>query len=462
MEYIINENIIGSFEDMTGLPSFRRIVFESVMGEGSYIKTELWLPDDWNGIFIGLGNGGLAGNIWHWNLREYVIKGYAVAQTDMGTSRGQNAGINNPDMWADFGGRATHDMAVRSKEIIKDYYKKYPEFSYFSGGSTGGQQAFSLAQSYPKDFDGIIAAVPANNRIFLHTYFLWNHNHLRKPDGSVMFTRADTEEISRAAAEYFQSLGDGEKGDNFVSFPWRGENTVEDFLEFLKISNPQFSDEQISALKAVYEGPKNPSTGKQIYNGMPIGSEIYGCGICDCEDEIPPHYYPFIWTFGENYNPFDFDFDKDLEKVSDTLSVYLNSNSPDLSEFKAAGGKIIAYSGSADPCVPYPDAMKYAERVEKFFGGYENSSSFFRYFLMPGKDHGNGGLGATDLFGANNLGMIETLRLWRETGEAPDYLVAARIKDGNKIFERKIYPLNSAEYPGKPYPPCCDDYYLEK
>ncbi len=457
----VSETVCDDWGDMTDLPKLRRILFESSYGEGSFIQTELWLPDNWNGIFIGLGNGGMAGSINRREIASYAMRGYATAQTDMGTSRGRAAGVGNPDMWADFGWRATHDMAEVSKKIIRAHYGRDAEYAYFIGASTGGQQAFSEAQRFPQDFDGVIGGVPANNRVFLHTYFLWNHNHLRKPDGTVMFTPEEVQSITQNAAAYFQSIGDGEEGDAFVTMPYRNENTVADFLSFLRKAVPHLRDEQLAALQAVYEGPKNPVTGQQIYNGMPISSEIYSCGLLGCQGVESPHYYPFIWTFGENYDPYSFDFDKDLEKVSATLSEDLNANDPDLTAFAASGGKFIAYSGSADPCVPFPDAMKYAERVAEFFGGYEKSSPFFRYFLMPGRDHGGSGLGTNTLYSDGHTYLLETMRRWREQDIAPDSLIAAKISQGETLFERTIYPYLSPENPKAPFPPSCDDAYLK-
>ncbi len=453
----------GCFEDVTDLPPFYRVILKTSCGSKSLMHTEIWLPDDWNGVFLAYGNGGMAGSIWSKGMSWQLRNGHATAMNDLGTSKGEEWGIDNPDVWKDFGWRATHIMCTLGKAVIEKHYGKKPDYSYFDGGSTGGQQAFSSAQRFPDDFNGIISAVPANNRIFLHTYFLWNHNHLRKPSGETMFTREQVSDITKIATEFFQMKGDGEKGDNFVSFPYIDENTIPDFLAFLKEKKPEFSDEQIDALKAVYEGPKNPRTNKQIYNGMPIGSEIYGCGLADCQDETPPHYYPFIWTFGKGYNPYDFDFDKDLEKVSDTLSQDMNANNPDLSEFFARGGKIISYSGSADPCVPFPDAMKYYERVLDTLGGYEKVSDSFRYFLMPGKDHGEGGLGTNKLWSSEQReGLTEAIRRWVEKGLAPDTLIAERMVDGESKFTRTLYPYGSEQNPIKPFMPCCDEYYLTK
>ena len=47
------------------LPPFLRIKLVSRPTEKSYIRYELWLPDAWNGIFLGTGNGGMAG-VFHY------------------------------------------------------------------------------------------------------------------------------------------------------------------------------------------------------------------------------------------------------------------------------------------------------------------------------------------------------------------------------------------------------------
>lgn len=450
-----NTQIVSAAYESGG--EFCRVVWETSFGKGSLINSEIWLPADWNGIFAGLGNGGMAGAIWHDSLEVYMKMGYAVAQTDMGTSGGRKCGVGNPEVWKDFGWRATHAMTETGKEIVCAFYGSRAEYSYFIGGSTGGQQALSEAQRFPQDYDGIIAGVPANNRVFLHTYFLWNHNHLRTPDGRVMFSEQEIRRISECAAEYFQSIGDGEAGDRFVSFPYAGADTVKNFISYLGKSCP-FSAEQLSTLEAVYNGPVNPVTGKQIYNGMPIGSEMYGCGISDCQSEESPHFYPFVWAFGEDYNGYDFDFNKDLERLGDVLSGDLDANSADLDAFKKHGGKLIAYSGSADPCVPFPDAMGYTGRVMEKMGGYNKAAECFRYFLLPGKDHGEGGLGANVLWGdtAGKTDALDSLRLWREKGIAPQYLVAARVENGQTVFARKIYPYGSGQNPKREFTKICE------
>ncbi len=58
--------------------------------------------------------------------------------------------------------RAPHVLSLAAKRIIASYYGSPPRHSYFNGCSNGGREALLLAQRYPTDFEGIIAAAPAN------------------------------------------------------------------------------------------------------------------------------------------------------------------------------------------------------------------------------------------------------------------------------------------------------------
>jgi feruloyl esterase len=41
----------------------------------------------------------------------------------------------------DFGYRATHEMTLKSKELVKAFYDRGAQYSYFKGCSTGGRMA---------------------------------------------------------------------------------------------------------------------------------------------------------------------------------------------------------------------------------------------------------------------------------------------------------------------------------
>jgi feruloyl esterase len=160
---------------IANLPAFIRVAFTSKPTPESNIRSEIWMPkDNWNGRFLGTGNGGGAGAISYGSLVSGVLRGFATANTDMGTSPNVLEAVGHPEIWADFGYRATHEMTVVSKAILQIFYKNADYYSYFTGCSTGGQQALMEAQRYPDDYNGIIAGAPANNRTHLHASFIWN------------------------------------------------------------------------------------------------------------------------------------------------------------------------------------------------------------------------------------------------------------------------------------------------
>ena len=92
------------------------------------------IPENWNGRFVGIGNGGMAGILgtgWYC----FAENGYIGAQSDLGTSAARNGEITvaYDEMWADYGHRAIHGMTVTAKAIL-EYVKGRPaEYSYFYG-----------------------------------------------------------------------------------------------------------------------------------------------------------------------------------------------------------------------------------------------------------------------------------------------------------------------------------------
>lgn len=445
----------GLFKAGTEIPPFYRVMLEGSFGKGSYIRAEIWLPDNWNGIFVGLGNGGMAGQLGYENLKLNVTNGNAVIHNDMGTSRGAESGIDNPDVWKDFGWRATHWATVTAKAIIEAHYGRKPDYSYFVAESTGGNQAFSEACRFPEDYDGIIAGVPANNRLPLHGFFLWGFKQIVRADGTVKFTREEVWKISDYAIEFFRLRGVGSDEFNFVIYPYIDEDTNGDFVNYLR-SKGEFTEEQLSALKALYDGPVNPRTGKRIYCGLPIGSERFG-GIATGIGGFTPHHYPFIWAMGKDFDPFTFDFDKDFDKTMEKLAPDMDINSANLAAFRDHGGKLLTYSGVCDGLVPYPDAVKHVDRI---FEETENADSFIRYFIIPGKAHAAGGNGENTIGGSlpNLAEGLAILRRWREDGIAPDSLTGKFIEDGEirHSFEIPKYVPGSVKYP-----PACDTEYLD-
>jgi hypothetical protein len=148
----------------------------------SEIRLQVWLPaSGWNGRYLQVGNGGWAGQINQGGMAGPLRRGYAVAATDDGHTSampGASWAVGHPEKLIDFGYRAVHETSVQAKAIVRAFFGRDADRSYFSGCSDGGREALMEAQCYPEDFDGIIAGAPANNWSHLFTGFVWNEQAL--------------------------------------------------------------------------------------------------------------------------------------------------------------------------------------------------------------------------------------------------------------------------------------------
>jgi hypothetical protein len=159
----------GDSKSYANLPAFCRVTAILSPVHDSAIRIEMWLPQDgWKGVFEGTGNGGFGGRFIYPVLAAGLRRGYAVINTDQGTVpatalNGDDL-VGHPVKWRDWGFRSTHLMTVAGKQIASAFYGKESSHAYFTGCSTGGQQALVEAQLYPADYDGIVAGAPVVNR----------------------------------------------------------------------------------------------------------------------------------------------------------------------------------------------------------------------------------------------------------------------------------------------------------
>jgi len=118
----------------------------------------------------------------------------------------------------------------------------------------------------------------------------------------------------------------------------------------------------------------------------------------------------------------------------------LDSANPDLSAFRAAGGKLIQYHGWNDASIPPQSSIDFYEEVAGKSGGVDNLRSFYRLFMAPGMDHCGGGPGPNAVGGVFGLpsvsrdpthDVVAALAHWVEDGVAPDQIVATRYRDND-------------------------------
>jgi feruloyl esterase len=115
---------------------------------------------------------------------------------------------------------AVHVPIDTAKAVALDFYGQTARHAYFWGCSTGGQQALIEAQRYPKDFDGIIAGDPGNNRTHLNAGFLWQFvKKHRGADLSVNRAAGEARDDTDAVVKECQRKDGGAPGDDFLTDP---------------------------------------------------------------------------------------------------------------------------------------------------------------------------------------------------------------------------------------------------
>ncbi|MES2220073.1 MAG: tannase/feruloyl esterase family alpha/beta hydrolase, partial [Acidobacteriota bacterium] len=369
-----------------------------------------------------------------------------------GTSPNAAAVVGHPQRWADFGYRATHQMTVVGKQLIQAYYGKPQSHAYFVGCSTGGGQGLMEAQRFADDYSGILAGAPANNRTHIHTGFVWNAQAANQPPG-VQLSPETIAFITQSVVHACAGKDGGAPNDTFLTDPRECKfnpdtlprcegNTHTDCL----------SAAELDTVKKFYAGPRNPRTGERIYTPIPVGSEKSPAGVVMQQDpkQMSEQWYPFLWALGSGFDYHHFDFDHDQDVVDRQLAPILNANNPDLSAIQQRGGKILMFTGTADPLVPFQDALNYYDRVVSdqqrhlpdaggmaAQQGLAKTRQFFRYFLVPGMAHCGQGPGLHD-FGQglqmevpqdSDHDILTALVGWVEHGVPPEKIIASTYVD---------------------------------
>jgi feruloyl esterase len=456
---------------------------------GSHVGFAVWLPSpsNWSGRLHMVGNGAYGSNLYYAQLAARVSRGDVAVATDTGhTGSKLTFGKDNPEAIVDWGHRAVHETVLAAKSIVKAYYGQPQRYSYFSGSSTGGHQALTSAQRYPDDFDGIIAGAPGNNRTNLNLSFLWEfvHNHRPGDNTHQIIPNAKLTLVHEAIVQACDRA-DG-VADRVVNDP----RDCHFDLSTLKCPPSEadncLTGEQIAAMRAIYQGPRDSRNGKPIYPGMPFSSEGVAYGNqehpgwsnfwADPDEPTTPARADFFryWVFHDpGWDWWKFNWGTDVDTVTKVMGPIVNATSPDLARFRAHGGKLILFIGWADPVGSAFEAIKYYESVVGRGAGHDAASrlhdtqTFARLYLVPGMSHTAGGPGATNFSNAtrdsappvedSQHDMALALIDWVERGVAPGVLIATHFSTGNGPagtvqFQRPlcVYPLVARYRGGNP------------
>ncbi|HUB78584.1 MAG TPA: tannase/feruloyl esterase family alpha/beta hydrolase [Bryobacteraceae bacterium] len=388
----------------------------------SEIRVEIWLPPaaQWNGKFLGTGNGGYSGALSYAEMRAALARGYATAGSNTGHDGGDlKFGAGHPEKIRDWAYRAVHVMTETARQAIHAYYERAAAHAYFEGCSTGGHQALMEAQRYPDDYDGIVAGDPGNNRIRLNAGFLWSW--LAAKD----FPAAKLPMLNRAVVEACDAA-DGIK-DGLIADPRRCRFDPGSLACKSGDSVSCLNEAEVAAVRKVYDGAR-------VFPGWARGSELGWSAYFVGQPEPARSDFWRRWVFDNlEWNPHTFDFDRDVA-AADRQVGYIDANNPDLSAFRNRKGKLLMYHGWADPVVPPEDGIGYYESVARAMGGESKIAPFFRLFMAPGMGHCGGGPGP------NDFDMLAALDIWVTEGAAPERIVASHSTAGKVDRTRPLCP----------------------
>ena len=415
------------------IPAHCRVQVTLKPTSDSLINMELWLPlQNWNGKFLGAGNGGFAGSIQGRTneMPDALRRGYATAGTDTGHQEpGGDWAIGHPEKVVDFAYRSTHEMTLKAKAIVKAFYERPAQYSYFKGCSTGGRMALMEAQRYPDDYDAIIAGSLANRHIHMWTAGVARSVELsRHPEGNLTADKATV--VNRMITNTCDVLKEG-----FLNDP---RQCTVDFSKLLcaagKDDDSCLTEAQLRTVNTFYGGVKN-AKGELIFSGQALGNSIPALPGAN----RPPGSVFDIVRIAFNDPNLDwqkFDLDRDMP-VIDKAVGYVDAVNPDLGAFKKRGGKLLLTHGWADTGITPENTIWYYDAVLSKMG--TSQSDWMRLFMAPGMGHCGGGPGV------NTFDSIGALESWAEKGVAPDRMLGMGV-DG---FARPLCPYpQHAEYKG--------------
>lgn len=417
----------------------------------------------WNGKLLEFGCSGKCGSTDHVALCEKILpRGYACIVSD-----GGHKGTLSDAKWAyhnfraqiDYMVRASHMAALAGKAVVERFFGSAPWKSYFIGCSAGGTQAMQLAQEFPADFDGIIAGAPALSWTDMHVARLWNNRALVGSDGQAILQQGDLDLLHKTVVEKCD-LNDGVK-DGLLGDPRRCRFEPAVLSCTSSKVTACLNARQIDAARKIYGGPRAARGMQLIPSAVLPGSERTWLDLFRGPQADPQAVYNLIADSfryqdfqpnpGPTWKPEDFDFERDYTRLG--IAASLEPLNPDLRKFKAAGGKLLAYTGWADAIEGVTRTVDYYETAERVVGGRAETQEFFRLFVVPGMNHCAGG------DGAHAIAYLSYLQAWVEEGRAPDHLIGSHPRlessmdalsdpfgmnisqDSAKIqFTRPIYP----------------------
>jgi pimeloyl-ACP methyl ester carboxylesterase len=438
-------------------------------GKPYFIGFELRLPTQWNGRFLYQGGGGNDGiirpAIGPQAAPGYALnRGFAVVTTDAG-HQGPDASFGfDPIARTDNAYNAHDKVAVTAKELIRRYYAKPADKSYFIGCSGGGRQAMMFTQRFPSYFDGVIAMAPAMRVSKGATIAaVWDTQAFAQiapagADGKPVLSQAMSDSDLALLRKGILDACDAQDGvvDGMVSNPAACKFDPAALQCKGGKADSCLAAPQVDALKKIFSGARN-TAGDKLYFPWPwdpaVGSpqnDWRAWKLGNSTTAVPNSRHVFLMQDAlqgyfvtppdRSLTVFNFNFDKDPARMDAHAWIFDTETDVQLTAFKARGGKLLFAHGLADPIFSPLEMVDYYQRLQAVHGA--GTQDFSRLFLIPGMGHCSGGA-STDSW--DGLGAMVD---WVEKGQAPQQILAR----GTTVYPNRTRPLcpypQHAQYKG--------------
>jgi Tannase and feruloyl esterase len=355
---------------------------------------------------------------------------FAIGTDNQGHNAGQTDGL-----WASdgtlkivFDYTSEHQLKLVASKLLTAYYGTLPAYSYFDGCSDGGREAMDLAERYPHDFNGILAGSEAGNwDDTLGIWLGWAVDTNTNPAGGPIITNAAAA-LLHAAVEKACANSNG-----IIADPRDCTFQPSSIQCAAGVTPSPTAPACLTALQAktateLYQGPRD-AQGRLLFDGgEPYGSELgWGAWIIGKTGDPDAPADTAAAQFSLNYLKYmgftndppgtftlaNATFDDATYEELLNQGAAANADDPNLSAFKAAGGKIIIYQGWDDPALtPWP-VVDYYAALQRTMGS-ASAAQFSRLYMIPGAYHCLGGGDP-----AVSVDLLTPLINWVEGGVAP-------------------------------------------
>ena len=369
----------------------------------------------------------------------------------------------NEEALRNYAGDALKKTRDTIGQLIYVAYIAAPDRWYGIGGSNGGREVLALAQTWPDDWDGIVAWYPAPYIAHqFRSYINWSQA-LAKSGGYLgLGERQVLHDSVLAACDMLDGLKDGivsnadacrkvfdpKSALQANGRPLRCASGLEDMLFHSCLSDAHINSMNVMTSPTKFAQASN--RGDTDFPGIEWGADLGGATSSASLGSIPlaglsvviglgaiPPSYPLVTNdvvrltmpmatqFGDSYaryfvtrnssanfltfNTFDpAPFDQRLH----AMEAMLNRDEPNLKPFFEKGGKAILVQGTADQLVPLESTRRYYNNVVKAVS-MPTASNSIRYYEIPGMGHMTG----VDFSG--QWDGLSAVQQWVEKGTAP-------------------------------------------